>query len=82
MVPTTQLSVYAEHVKILFDTEIYKRARIAEAGSLLASDICKEVFRYYRWRSGITGDVGSKSSAGMSTRCTKDSETAHIQGSL
>jgi hypothetical protein len=50
MVPTTQLSVYAEHVKILFDTEIYKRARIAEAGSLLASDICKEVFSYYRWR--------------------------------
>ena len=38
------------HIKILFDTEIYKTAQITGAGSLLASGICKEVFSYYWWR--------------------------------
>ena len=38
------------HIKVLFDTEIYKRARVTETGSLLASYICKEVYSYYWWR--------------------------------
>jgi hypothetical protein len=38
------------HIKILFNTEIYRRTQITEAGKLLASDICMEVFSYYWWR--------------------------------
>ncbi len=37
------------HTKILLNTEIYKRARNAEAGSLLASHIYTEVLSYCWW---------------------------------
>lgn len=38
------------HIKILFSTEIYKRAQDAEVGSLLATHACREVLSYFWWR--------------------------------
>jgi len=38
------------HIKILFETEIYKKAKITEAGSLLTTHTCREVMGYYWWR--------------------------------
>lgn len=37
-------------IKILFDTEIYRRARDTEVGRLLAYHIYKEMLSYYWWR--------------------------------
>lgn len=44
------LSYMRRHIKILFDTEIYKRARNTEVGAFLVRDIYREVLSYYWWR--------------------------------
>jgi hypothetical protein len=38
------------HIKIFFDTEIYKGARNNDAARLLTRQICQEVSSYYWWR--------------------------------
>jgi len=38
------------HIKIIFDTEIYKGARNNEAAAMLTRQICQEVHGYHLWR--------------------------------